>query len=138
MTKALALLIICVGCVSLLSFASERQPCQPLTPTTATPFDTCRYLPLGTGIHTPKVVRNPDPDYSEIASKTNLRTGSVALVLAVNEKGFIDDVKVVRSSDSRVEPTAIDAVKQWAFTPATRDGKPVAIQIHVEMSFHLQ
>jgi TonB family protein len=134
MTKTFASLIICVG---LLSFAAEQQPCQPLTPTAARPFDTCRYLPLGNGIRPPNTVHAPSPDFSEIASKADLRTGSVALALALNENGTIEAVKVVRSSDSRFEPTAIDTVRQWAFTPATRDGKPVAVQMNVEVSFQL-
>ncbi len=134
-TKTLASLFICVG---LFSFASEQQPCRPLAPTAATPYDTCRYLPLANGIRPPKIIRDPDPDFSEIAGKTNLKTGSISLALALNENGAIEDVKVVHSSDSRLEPTAIDAVRQWAFTPATRNGKPVAVQMNVEMSFRLQ
>ena len=134
MTKTLASLFMCVG---LFSFASEHQPCQPLTPTAATPFDTCRYLPPGKGVHSPKAVYIPSPDYPEAARKANLLNGSVALALAVNEKGGVDYVKVVRSSDQRFEPTTIDTVKQWEFAPATKNGKPIAVQINVETSFQL-
>jgi TonB family protein len=132
MAKALASLVICAG---LFSFASEHQSCQPLTPTAVTPFDSCTYLPFGNGIRPPKIVRDHAPDFSEIASKTSLQTGSVALALAFNENGTIEAVKVVHSSDSRLEPTAIDTVRQWVFTPAMRDGKPVAVQMNVETSF---
>ena len=103
--------------------------------------DAIRHLPVsapGEWIRPPKIIRDPDPDFSEIAGKTNLKTGSISLALALNENGAIEDVKVVHSSDSRLEPTAIDAVRQWAFTPATRNGKPVAVQMNVEMSFRLQ
>ena len=59
------------------------------------------------------------------------------LVLAINEKGGVDDVKVVRSSDRRFEQKAIDAVKQWEFAPATKDGKPVAVQMNVDIDFRM-
>jgi TonB family protein len=30
---------------------------------------------------------------------------------------------------------AIDAVRQWKFKPATKDGRPVAVAIHIDVSF---
>jgi hypothetical protein len=32
---------------------------------------------------------------------------------------------------------AVDATKQWRFKPATRKGRPIAVAVFVEMSFHL-
>ena len=32
---------------------------------------------------------------------------------------------------------AIEAVRNWRFQPALKDGKPVAVQIAVEADFHL-
>jgi outer membrane biosynthesis protein TonB len=29
-------------------------------------------------------------------------------------------------------------VQKWRFSPATRDGKPVAVRIYVEVNFHLE
>jgi len=120
------------------SSESQSAPCRPQRPTVKTPFDVCKYLPLvlGPGIHGPRAVSAPDPEYSEAARKANLN-GSVVVVLAINEKGNVDDAKVVYSSDRRFEQKAIDAVKQWEFAPATRDGKPVAVQMNVEMSFRM-
>jgi periplasmic protein TonB len=94
------------------------------------------YLPIGPGIHGPLPLSTPDPEYSEAARKAKLN-GSVTVAVAVNEKGGIDAVKVVRSSDRRFERNAIDAVKQWKFAPATKDGKAVAVQINVDMTFRL-
>ena len=74
--------------------------------------------------------------YPEEARKAKLN-GNVVVALAINETGGIDDVKVVCSSDRRFEQNAIDAVKQWEFAPATKDGTPVAVQIIVEMEFRL-
>jgi TonB family protein len=115
---------------------SQTVPCHPQLPTASTPFDTCKYLVLEPGIRPPKAVKIVDPSYPEEARKTKLN-GSVVVAVAVNEKGSIDDVKVVRSSDRRFEQNAIDAVRQWKFLPATRDGQPVAVQMNSEMTFKL-
>jgi len=46
-------------------------------------------------------------------------------------------VKVTRSLGLGLDEKAIEAVKQWKFEPAMKDGKPVAVQINVEVSFRL-
>ena len=118
--------------------AQQSAPCQPQRPTATTPFDACKYWPLalGPGVHAPRPLSAPDPEYSEAARKAKLN-GSVVLAVAVSEKGHVDDVKVVRSSNQVFEPNAIDAAKQWVFSPATKDGKPIAAQENIEMNFRL-
>ncbi len=103
-----------------------------------TPFDICKYWPvaLGPGVHAPRPLSAPDPQYSEAARKAKVN-GSVVLALAINDKGDVDDVRVARSTDRRFEQNAMDAAKQWKFAPATKDGKPVAVQENIEMTFRL-
>jgi TPR repeat protein len=36
-----------------------------------------------------------------------------------------------------LDDKAMEAVRQWRFKPAMKDGEPVAVQINVETSFHL-
>jgi len=36
-----------------------------------------------------------------------------------------------------LDEKAIEAVKKWRFVPAMKDGKPVAVQVNVEVNFHL-
>ncbi len=59
------------------------------------------------------------------------------LALAIDDKGNVDDVKIVSSSNQVFEQNAIDAAKQWVFLPATKNGKPVAVQENVDMGFRL-
>jgi TonB family protein len=44
-------------------------------------------------------------------------------------------VKIIKSSDARLNDAATDAMKQWLFKPATKDGKPVRFRVSVELSF---
>jgi TonB family protein len=120
----------------LLGSKKQKAPCPPPTGEEPTLFDVHKYSPLGDGIHGPRPLHAPDPEYSEAARKAKLN-GSVVVALAVNEKGGIDDVKVVCSTDRRFEQPALDAVKQWRFAPATKDDTPVAVQIKVEVGFRL-
>lgn len=136
MKPLFAALLLGSAVVLFVIVAAGQQPCRPQRPTAMTPFDTCKYLPLGSGIHAPRPVSAPDPQLPEAARKANLN-GNVVVALAINEKGSVNDVKVVRSSDRRFEPNAIDAVKQWEFAPATKDGKPMAVQMNAEISFEL-
>jgi TonB family protein len=112
------------------------EQCKPQAPTATIPFDTCKYLPYAPDIRRAKAVSHPDPTYPESARKAKLN-GTVVLAVAVNEQGRVDAVKVVRSSSREFEQNSIDAAKQWVFLPATRDGKPVAIQMDIDMGFRL-
>ena len=113
-------------------------PCQPQEPTATTPFDVCKYwsFALDPGVHAPRALSAPDPVYSETARKAKI-SGTVVVALAINEKGGVDAVKVVRHLEPGLDQNAVDAGKQWRFTPATKNGKPVAVQIDVEMTFRL-
>jgi protein TonB len=44
---------------------------------------------------------------------------------------------VQRTLGLGLDEKAIEAVKTWRFDPALKDGKPVAVQINVEVSFRL-
>jgi protein TonB len=116
--------------------ASADEPCQSKPPTAATPFDTCRYLTLGPGIKPPRATSAPNPEYPEAARQAKL-SGTVIVALAVNENGRVDDVRVVRSSNNEFDRNAMDAGRKWQFVPATKDGKPVAVQLDTEMRFSL-
>jgi TonB family protein len=121
----------------LLGSKKQNPPCPPPITDEVTVFDVHKYLPAhGPGIHSPRPLSAPDPEYSDAARKAKLN-GDVVVALAVNEKGGVDDIKVICSSDRRFEQPALDAVKQWEFAPGTEDGTPVPVQIKVEMSFRL-
>jgi protein TonB len=43
---------------------------------------------------------------------------------------------VIKSLEKDVDQSAVDAVKQWRFDPAKKDGKAVAVRIALELDFH--
>jgi protein TonB len=91
---------------------------------------------VGGGVSAPRPVFSPDPEYSEEARKAKYQ-GTVVLGLVVGPDGRPRDMKVLRSLGLGLDEKAIEAVKNWRFDPAVKDGKPVAVYISVEVDFRL-
>jgi TonB family protein len=91
---------------------------------------------VGGGVSAPKPLYAPDPEYSEEARKAKYQ-GTCVLWLVVGPDGRPRDIRVSRTLGLGLDEKAIEAVKQWKFEPAMKDGKPVAVQINVEVSFRL-
>lgn len=91
---------------------------------------------VGGGVSAPRALNTPDPDYSEEARKAKYQ-GTCVLWLVVDSSGHPRDVKVARSLGMGLDQKAIEAVRRWTFEPAMKDGKPVAVQINVEVNFRL-
>lgn len=64
-------------------------------------------------------------------------SGTAVLQLIVTTDGTPSDIKVLKSLGPGFDAKAIAAVQKWKFVPAKKDGKPVAVQIQVEVEFHL-
>jgi periplasmic protein TonB len=91
---------------------------------------------VGRGVSAPRPISTPDPEYSEEARKAKYQ-GVCVLWLIVGPDGKPRDLKVARSLGLGLDEKAIEAVRNWRFDPAMKDGKPVAVQINVEVSFRL-
>jgi protein TonB len=91
---------------------------------------------VGGGVSAPRALYAPDPEYSEEARKAKFQ-GTCVLWLIVGPDGHPRDIKIARSLGLGLDEKAIEAVKMWKFEPAMKDGKPVAVQINVEVDFRL-
>ncbi len=91
---------------------------------------------VGGGVSAPSVLYDPSPEYSEEARKAKY-SGTSIVSLIVGPDGLPRNITVSRSVGLGLDEKAIEAVKQWRFKPAVKDGKPVAVEISVEVSFNL-
>jgi TonB family protein len=91
---------------------------------------------VGNGVSAPRALETPDPEYSEEARKAKYQ-GSVTLALIVGPDGKPRDIRVLHALGMGLDQKAIEAVNRWRFEPATKDGRPVAVLINVEVNFRL-
>ena len=59
------------------------------------------------------------------------------LWLVVGPEGLPHNIRLQRSLGMGLDEKAIAAVSTWRFQPATLDGKPVAVEVNVQVSFRL-
>jgi protein TonB len=63
--------------------------------------------------------------------------GPVTLLASIAEDGSVRHIKVV-SGPEILATAAIEAVRQWRYTPSLLDGKPTAIEREITVVFKLQ
>lgn len=89
---------------------------------------------MSDGVQPPRLTKQVNPDYSGVRG---VRVkGSVAMAVVISSQGVPTSVQVLQSLDPDVDRCAVDAVKQWRFSPARKDGKAVAVKVTVEVEFH--
>jgi TonB family protein len=91
----------------------------------------------GSGITPPAIVREVKPDYSEEARRRGI-AGDVVLEIIVRADGTVGNVKLLQGLGSGLDQRAIDAVRQWVFSPARRFGTPVDVVVEVAVEFKLR
>jgi protein TonB len=94
------------------------------------------FMHIGGSVKPPTVTYQPEAEFSEEARKAKF-SGNVQVYLIVDEKGVPTHVRVVRGVGMGLDEKAVDAVRQYKFKPATKDGKPVAVDMYVEVNFQI-
>jgi protein TonB len=75
----------------------------------------------------------PKPSLSDLAHGTK---GDVILDAVIDEHGKITDLKLLKGLGPSIDDTVIATVKQWSYTPATRNGVPIPSE--QELHFHYE
>jgi len=91
---------------------------------------------IGGGVSAPHPIYDPDPEYSEEARKAKYQ-GSVMLWAVIDAEGRPRELRIARSVGMGLDEKATEAVSRWRFAPALKDGRPVAVQISIEVVFRL-
>lgn len=91
----------------------------------------------GTGITAPAILHEVKPDYTEEGRRRHLE-GDVVLEIIVKRDGSVGNVKLLQGLGAGLDQRAVDAVRQWRFSPAKRYGVPVDVIVEVAMEFKLR
>ncbi len=91
---------------------------------------------IGGGVSSPVVIYKVEPEFSEEARKAKFM-GNVLVNLIVDAKGMPQNVHVLRGVGMGLDDKAMAAVKQYRFKPAMEGGKPVPVELNVEVDFQI-
>lgn len=100
---------------------------------------------VGDGVSPPLVLYAPQPETTEEARQRHIR-GTVFILAVVAEDGTTKDVHVVRSIGEELSQqdkplagalngNAIKCVQRYRYKPARFKGRPVAVQIPIQISY---
>ncbi len=139
----LAVSIVCSSSM-LLAQGSDRAVAPAQAQTQSAADQPMEYKP-GIGMTPPKVLHAADPEYTDKARRKKL-SGVSDLTVTVGIDGLPHDIKVFRSMSEQVpakmrdaavslDENAIKAIAQYRFEPATLDGRPVPVAIHIQVTF---
>jgi protein TonB len=92
-------------------------------------------LPIGGNIKEPSKIRHVAPVYPVIAQNAKI-SGIVIIEATIGRDGTVIETKVLRSVPL-LDQAALDAVRQWRFTPTLLNGVPVPVVMTVTVNFTL-
>jgi len=91
---------------------------------------------IGGGVSSPVPIYTVEPEFSEEARKAKFM-GVVLVNLIVDTRGLPENVHVLRGVGMGLDEKAVEAVKQYRFKPAMENGKPVPVELNVEVNFQI-
>jgi TonB family protein len=127
---AMAALLLPAAVVPALPFLLAAQTDVP----TAEPPD--GVYPIGGGVTPPRLLSKVEPKYTEEARAAR-HQGTTVLSVVIGPDGFVRESKIVRSLGMGLDEKAIEAVRQWRFTPGQKNGRDVAVRASIEVNFRL-
>ncbi len=84
----------------------------------------------------PQVKMRVDPKYPAILKAAGIE-GEVDINVSVDEQGKITKIDTSKVSDSRFVPVVFDAIRQWQFEPAMKNGVPIKAEIAIPFKFRI-
>ncbi len=119
-------LVYVVLCVSLFASALQTSYAQIVD----------KPLAIGGDVKAPKLIHQVDPDFPR-SFFSKRKGGEVLVHLVVDTDGLPQRVLVQETTNPKLNDSAMKAIKQYRFEPATRDGKPVAVELKVAVNFQV-
>lgn len=91
---------------------------------------------VGGGVAAPKVIYAVDPEFSDEARRAKFQ-GVCVVTLIVDAQGNPQRVHAVGHLGMGLDEKAVAAVKQYKFKPAILSGRPVPVEVNVEVDFRI-
>ena len=114
--------------------ATVNVPLNQLQSSDTSPATAARNL---AAVQPPKLIKEVRASYTAEARQNSV-AGDVILEAVVRKDGSVGDVRVMRALGFGLDVKAVEAVKQWEFSPALRRGAPVDVIVEVAVTFKLR
>src|ERR1700676_3729257 len=82
----------------------------------------------------PSPIKKSDPRYPPPLINEHVE-GEVILYAVIRADGSVDSVELVRGLDEQLDANAMEALSQWKFRPASRQGTPIDLEAIVHIPF---
>ncbi|MCY4635329.1 MAG: energy transducer TonB [Acidobacteria bacterium] len=92
---------------------------------------------MGSGISPPAIRHEVKPVYTADALRREIE-GDIVLEVVVLANGDVGEIRIVRGLGYGLDETAVNAMRQWRFHPARRQGATVDVVVEVAMEFRLR
>jgi TonB family protein len=94
-------------------------------------------IPIRVGVLEPsRLIYKVDPVYPELAKRVHL-SGDVHLEAFIDEEGNVTEVKILDGNQLFCD-AAVEAVRQWKYTPTVHNGEPIPILVSIKISFRIR
>lgn len=103
-------------------------------PVTAESSTLAGYERPGDGVTAPRVTHRVEAVYPEAARAARI-SGVVIVEAMIDTSGNVVDARVLKPLPYGLDQAALDAVKQWRFAPATKDGVAVPVVFTLTFQF---
>jgi periplasmic protein TonB len=91
---------------------------------------------VGGGVSAPRVIHSVEPQFTAEARQADYQ-GVVGIQLIVDSQGNPQDIRVVRHLGMGLDERAVEAVRQYRFSPAMYQGHAVSVQMIIDVDFRL-
>ena len=91
---------------------------------------------VGGGVSAPVPLNKPEAEFSEEARKAKYQ-GTCLVGMVVGTDGLPREIRILSSLGMGLDEKAMEVARKYRFQPAMKDGHPVAVEIALEVDFHL-
>ena len=90
------------------------------------------------GVTAPILIKQVKPKYPHSLFSTP-PTGVATVGLNLNTEGIPQDLRILQSAgNDKLDQSALDAVRQYRFKPAMKEGHPVMVDMKIEVHFTIR
>jgi outer membrane biosynthesis protein TonB len=100
---------------------------------------------VGDGVTPPRLLLSVEPDFPEAAKTARVRSANCVLAITINTDGNVRDANVVSSKPTlddqkfqavatAIRDSCVKAIQQFRFKPATFQGKPVPVEMKIQVN----